>query len=149
MSAARRKEKRMSVLNGLEPKSVFKFFEDISAIPRGSGNTKAVSDYLAEFARTRGLEHYQDELNNIIIIAPATEGYENAEPVIIQGHMDMVCEKAPDCTKDMEKEGLDLAVEGDVVFARGTTRARTTALPWRWRWRCWIQRSCRIRAWRP
>ena len=51
MSAARRKEKRMSVLNGLEPKSVFKFFEDISAIPRGSGNTKAVSDYLAEFAR--------------------------------------------------------------------------------------------------
>lgn len=121
MSAARRKEKRMSVLNGLEPKSVFKFFEDISAIPRGSGNTKAVSDYLAEFARVRGLEHYQDELNNIIIIAPATEGYENAEPVIIQGHMDMVCEKAPDCAKDMEKEGLDLAVEGDVVFARGTT----------------------------
>lgn len=121
MSAARRKEKRMSVLNGLEPKSVFKFFEDISAIPRGSGNTKAVSDYLAEFARTRGLEHYQDELNNIIIIAPATEGYENAEPVIIQGHMDMVCEKTPDCAKNMEKEGLDLAVEGDVVFARGTT----------------------------
>lgn len=111
----------MNVLKDIEPKSVFRFFEELSAIPRGSGNTKAVSDYLAGFAKERGLEYYQDELNNIIIIGPATPGYENSEPVIIQGHMDMVCEKAPGCTKDMEKEGLDLAVEGDTVFARGTT----------------------------
>ena len=111
----------MNVLTNLQPENVFRFFEEISAIPRGSRNTKAISDYLAAFAETRGLEHYQDALNNVIIIAPAAPGYENAEPVILQGHMDMVCEKAPDCAKDMEHEGLDLAVEGDCVYARGTT----------------------------
>lgn len=111
----------MKVLNGLEPAGVFRFFEELCAIPHGSRNTKAISDYLVAFAKERGLEHYQDELNNVIIIAPATAGYENSKPVIIQGHMDMVCEKAPDCTKDMACEGLDLAVEGDNVFAKGTT----------------------------
>ena len=111
----------MAVLDHLEPKGVFKFFEDICAIPHGSGNTKAISDYLVAFAKQRGLEHYQDEVNNVVIIGPATPGYEQAESVIIQGHMDMVCEQAADCTKDMNTEGLDLAVEGDKVFARGTT----------------------------
>lgn len=90
-------------------------------MPHGSGNTKQVSDWIVSFARERGLEHYQDALNNVIIIKEAAPGYEKAEPVILQGHMDMVCEKAPDCGKDMEREGLDLAVEGDLVLARGTT----------------------------
>lgn len=111
----------MKILEGLEPKKVFEFFEEISAIPRGSGNTKAISDYLVRFAAERGLEHYQDELNNVIIIGEATTGYENAPAVIIQGHMDMVCQQAPDCDKDMEKEGLDLAVGEDYVYAKGTT----------------------------
>ncbi len=111
----------MAVLEHLEPKSVFSFFEQICAIPHGSGNTKAISDYLVRFAEARALEHYQDALNNVIIIKEAAPGYESAEPVILQGHMDMVCEKAPDCTKDMASEGLDLAVEGDTVYARGTT----------------------------
>ena len=111
----------MAVLSHLEPKNVFSYFEQLCAIPHGSGNTKAISDYLAAFARERGLEHYQDELNNIIIIKPATPGYENAPAVILQGHMDMVCDVAPGCTKDMTKEGLDLVVEGDVVRAEGTT----------------------------
>ncbi len=111
----------MAVLEHLEPENVFHFFEQMCAIPHGSGNTKAISDYLAEFARTRGLEHYQDDLNNVIIIKPATPGYENAPAVIIQGHMDMVCAQAPDCTKDMEKDGLDLFVDGDTVGAVGTT----------------------------
>ena len=111
----------MAILENLEPKKVFEFFEQLSAIPRGSYNTKAVSDYLADFARQRKLEYYQDELNNVIIIKEATEGYENAEAVIVQGHMDMVCQQAPDCTKDMEKEGLDLAVGEDYVYALGTT----------------------------
>lgn len=111
----------MRVLEKLEPKSVFGFFEELCAIPHGSRNTRAISDYLVRFAEERGLEHYQDELNNVIIIAPATPGYENAEPVIIQGHMDMVCEKAPECEKDMVREGLDLAIDGDCIFARGTT----------------------------
>ena len=111
----------MAILDNLEPKRVFKFFEEISAIPRGSYNTRAISDYLAAFAKERGLEHYQDELNNVIIIVPATAGYENAEAVIIQGHMDMVCQQAPDCTKDMEKEGLELAVGDGYIYAKGTT----------------------------
>lgn len=111
----------MAVLDHLEPKRVFAFFEEMCAIPHGSGNTKAVSDWLVAFARRRGLEFHQDRLNNVIIIKEATPGYESAEPVILQGHIDMVCEKAPDCAKDMDREGLDLAVEGDTVYAKGTT----------------------------
>ena len=111
----------MAVLNHLEPQRVFRFFEELCAIPHGSGNTKAVSDWLAEFARERGLRHQQDALNNIIIFKDASAGYEGAEPVILQGHMDMVCEKAPDCGKDMTREGLDLFVDGDTIGARGTT----------------------------
>lgn len=111
----------MAVLEHLEPQRVFSFFEQLCAYPHGSGNTKALSDYLAAFAKERGLEHYQDDLNNVIIIKEASAGYEQAPAVILQGHMDMVCEKAPDCTKNMALEGLDLAVEGDTVFAKGTT----------------------------
>ena len=111
----------MAILEHLEPRGVFRFFEELCAIPHGSSNTKAVSDWLMDFARERGLEAYQDGLNNVIIIKEATSGYESAEPVILQGHMDMVCEKAPGCAKDMAKEGLDLAVDGDAVYAEGTT----------------------------
>lgn len=111
----------MAILEHLEPRGVFRFFEELCAIPHGSSNTKAVSDWLMGFARERGLEAYQDGLNNVIIIKEATSGYESVEPVILQGHMDMVCEKAPGCAKDMEKEGLDLAVDGDAVYAEGTT----------------------------
>lgn len=111
----------MAVLGHLEPKSVFSFFEQLCAIPHGSYNTKMVSDWLVSFAKERGLEHYQDAAGNVIIIKEATPGYEAAEPVIFQGHMDMVCEKAPDCTKDMAVEGLDLAIDGDAIYAKGTT----------------------------
>ena len=111
----------MAVLEHLEPEKVFSFFEQLCAIPHGSRNTKQVSDWLAAFAEARGLEHYQDEVNNVIIIKEATPGYENAAPVIFQGHMDMVCEQAPGCAKDMAAEGLDLVLDGDFVRAEGTT----------------------------
>ena len=111
----------MAVLNHLEPQRVFRFFEELCAIPHGSGNTKAVSDWLVDFAKARGLRYVQDQLNNVVIFRDATPGYESAEPVILQGHMDMVCEKEPGCTKDMAAEGLDLVLEGDTVSARGTT----------------------------
>lgn len=111
----------MNVLAQLEPKSVFGFFEQMCAIPHGSGNTKAISDWCAAFARERNLEYHQDADNNIIIIKEATPGYEQAEPIILQGHLDMVCEKEPGCTKDMDKEGLDLEVDGDLIRAKGTT----------------------------
>lgn len=111
----------MAVLDQLEPKNVFRFFEQMCAIPHGSYNTKAVSDWCVAFAKERGLEHYQDEMNNVILIKEASAGYEEAQPVILQGHLDMVCEKAPGCEKDMAREGLDLAAEGDYIYAEGTT----------------------------
>ena len=111
----------MSVLENLEPNKVFKYFEEIAAIPHGSRNTKQISDYLVAFAEAHNLEHYQDNLNNVVIIQEASNGYENAEPVIIQGHMDMVCEKENGCNIDFEKDGLDLYIDDDFVKAKGTT----------------------------
>lgn len=105
----------------LEPRRVTGFFADICAIPHGSGNTKAISDYCAAFARERGLEYHQDELDNLIIIKPASPGYENSPAVIVQGHMDMVCEKAPGCAHDFTAGGLELDCDDNYIFARGTT----------------------------
>ena len=111
----------MGVLEGLEPRRVFRFFEALCAIPHGSRNCRAVSDWCVAFAKERGLESHQDQAGNVIIVKEASPGYEAAEPVILQGHLDMVCEKEPGCGKDMAKEGLDLFVEGGFVRARGTT----------------------------
>lgn len=111
----------MGVLDGLKPEKVFYYFEEIAKIPHGSDNTKMLSDWMVDFAKERGLEHYQDELNDVIIVKEGTPGYEKSEPVMLQGHMDMVCEKNQGCDKDMTKEGLDLVVEGDVIYAKDTT----------------------------
>lgn len=111
----------MSVLEGLEPERVFRYFEEISAIPRGSGNEKAISDYLVDFAASRELEVYRDAALNVIIRKPATAGYENSLPVMVQGHMDMVCEKNADTKHDFEKDPLKLYIDGDHIKARGTT----------------------------
>lgn len=105
----------------LESQRVFDYFEEICAIPHGSRNTKQISDYLAAFAGKHGLTCHQDDANNIVIIKEASAGYENAEPVILQGHMDMVCEKENGCEIDFEKDGLDLYIDGDFLRARGTT----------------------------
>lgn len=111
----------MSVLENLQPQKVFHFFEEICNIPHGSRNTKQISDYLVQFAKDRNLTCYQDELNNVIIKKDATAGYEASEPIIIQGHMDMVCEKENDCDIDFEKDGIRLMIDGDFVTADGTT----------------------------
>lgn len=111
----------MRALQNLEPKEVFYFFEEICKIPHGSGNTDRISRYLEEFARQRDLEHYRDELGNIIIIKEATPGYEKHEPVMLQGHMDMVAVKEPDCLLDMTKYGLRLFVDGDRLSAVDTS----------------------------
>lgn len=108
-------------LAGLNPASVFSYFEEICAIPHGSRNTKAISDYLVDFAKTRNLRYIQDEVNNVIIFQDGTCGYEDHEPVILQGHMDMVCEKDASCPLDMAVDGLDVTHDGISVFARGTT----------------------------
>ena len=111
----------MAVLNELEPKEVFRYFEEISAIPRGSSDTKRISDYLVKFANDRNLKVIQDEVNNVIIFQPGTPGYEESEPVILQGHMDMVCEKTADSDHDFEKDGLELYIEDGFLKAKNTT----------------------------
>ena len=111
----------MRVLSELEPKNVFSFFEDICNIPHPSYKEEKISNYLVDFAKERKLEYYQDSLNNVIIIKEASKGYEDAAPIILQGHMDMVCEKTPDCDKNMDEDGLDLEVNGDFISAKGTT----------------------------
>ncbi len=108
-------------LAGLQPAKVFEFFEEICGIPHGSKNTKLISDYLVSFAKERNLNYIQDEANNVIIFQPGTCGMEDHEPVILQGHMDMVCEKDASCPIDMATEGLDIAHNDYCVFARGTT----------------------------
>lgn len=108
-------------LAGIEPASVFGFFEEICSIPHGSRNEKAISDYLVQFAKDRNLRYIQDEVHNVIIFQEGTCGYEDHEPVILQGHMDMVCEKDASCPIDMAVEGLDVTHDGRCVFAKGTT----------------------------
>ena len=108
-------------LAGLEPAAVLGYFEELCAIPHGSGNTKMISDHLVEFAKKNGLRYIQDSLNNVILFGEASEGYEDHEPVIIQGHMDMVCEKDADCPIDMATQGLDVTHDGEWIFAKGTT----------------------------
>lgn len=108
-------------LAGLAPANVFAYFEKLCSIPHGSRNTKAISDYLVSFAKEQGLRYVQDESNNVILFQEGTAGYENHAPVILQGHMDMVCEKDENCGLDMTVDGLDVTHDGQCVFANGTT----------------------------
>lgn len=111
----------MRVLEGLAPERVFYYFEEICKIPHGSGNVEQISNYLMDFAEKRGLCAVQDALKNVIIVKPATSGYEEEPAVILQGHMDMVAVKKPDCPIDMAVEGLRLKVDGDKIYAEGTS----------------------------
>ena len=107
--------------NELEPKIVFQYFKEVSNIPHGSGNTEEISKYLMDFAKEHNLKAIYDSGRNIIIFKDATKGFENSGPIILQGHMDMVCDKVPDCTIDMSKEGLTLCTDGEYLWADGTT----------------------------
>ncbi len=108
-------------LAGLQPEAVFRYFEEICAIPHGSGNTKKISDYLVSFAKEQGVRYIQDELNNVILFGEGTCGYEDHPPVVLQGHMDMVCEKDADCSINMDTDGLDIACDNTCIYAKGTT----------------------------
>lgn len=109
------------VLEGLSPEKVFAFFEEICSIPHGSYHVDAISDYLVEFAKERGLFVVQDKEKNVLIKKPASVGMEQAPAVILQGHMDMVCEKEPDVDFNFLTDGLRLRVQGDDITAEGTT----------------------------
>lgn len=108
-------------LENMEPVEVFQYFEEISSIPRGSGNEKRISDYLVSFAKEHKLEVIQDKALNVIIKKPGSKGYEESPGVIIQGHMDMVCEKRPDVTHDFMTDPIKLKIVEDMIYADGTT----------------------------
>lgn len=111
----------MGILSNLEPKPVFHYFEEICAIPHGSSNTKAISDYCVEFAKAHSLRYIQDNSDNVIIFKDGTAGYEQSAPVVLQGHLDMVCEKDSDCNIDFSKDGLTLQLQDNTITANGTT----------------------------
>ena len=111
----------MSALTGLEPASVFHYFEEICGIPHTSHHEKALSDYCVQFAKAHGLACRQDEMGNLLIKAPATPGYEKEPGLILQGHLDMVGDKTADCPLDLEKDAIHPVVDGGYVCAEGTT----------------------------
>lgn len=112
---------KMAVLSNLEPKKVFYYFEEITKIPHGSGNVDQISDFLVDFAKAHKLFYIQDAMKNVIIVKEATPGYENEPVVILQGHMDMVAVQTPECTMDMKTEGLKIDIDGDNIYAEGTS----------------------------
>ena len=109
------------ILSGLEPEAVFRHFEELAAIPHGSGNEQGVSELCADFAKAHGLRYIRDEANNVIIFKDGTAGYEDRPPVILQGHLDMVCAPREGSGIDMAVTPLDLFVEGDLIGARDTS----------------------------
>ncbi len=105
----------------LSPKDVFKYFSEMSRIPRGSGNMKGIADYVENFAKENSLRSYRDAANNVVVYKNATAGYENSPSIILQGHLDIVCQKEADRDIDFERDGLDIYFDGEYVRARGTT----------------------------
>lgn len=111
----------MSKLENLTPQRVFHYFEEISSIHRGSGDRDAISQYCIDFANSHNLEYFTDNEKNVVIYKDGTKGYENAEHIILQGHLDMVCQKTEECTIDFLNDGLDIYIDGDFIKANGTT----------------------------
>lgn len=111
----------MSKLEILKHEGVFRYFEELSSIHRGSGDMEAISQYCIDFAKVHGFKYYTDSEKNVVIYKDGTLGLENAKPVILQGHLDIVCQKTADCKIDFLKDGLDIYVDGDYIKARGTT----------------------------
>ena len=103
------------------PQQVFRYFTEIAAIPHGSGNTEGIRQWCLKTAAALGIEAAADSEGNVIMHAPAAEGYASHPGVILQGHLDMVCAKLPDCPKNMALEGLDLVWSADTLTANGTT----------------------------
>ena len=109
------------VINGYQPKRAFEIFEDLCAIPHGSGNEQGIAEYIERFAAERGLVASRDETGNVFIRKNATAGYENKAAILLQGHMDMVCEKNADSNHDFLRDGLKLSVKDGYLWADGTT----------------------------
>jgi dipeptidase D len=111
----------MTVLETLQPREVFAFFETLASMPRGSGNEKRVSDWIVSFARERGLDAVQDAMYCVLVRKPGQLGLEDAPPLILHGHMDMVCEKDEGVVIDFENDPITLLLKGDYITADGTS----------------------------
>ncbi len=109
------------VTKGLEPADALRYFEEISAIPRASQDEAAIANYICEFAKEHGLEYHRDDANNVIVRKPASKGCEDVEPLMLQGHTDMVCVKLPDCDHDFTKDPIELEIKDGWLTAKGTT----------------------------
>ena len=103
------------------PNNIAYYFWKISQIPRQSGHEEKISNFLVDFAKKQNLSYIQDKVGNVIIYKSATPGYENLSPVILQGHMDMVCEKVPTSTHNFSTDPLELIIKEDFLMAKGTT----------------------------
>ena len=110
----------MGSLSNLEPKRVFEIFEDICSIPHPSGNMTKIADYLCDFAERNKLRYIREDCGNVIIFVPASEGYESSNIVMLQGHLDMVCEKSADSKHNFETDSLPINVMEDMIFSRNT-----------------------------
>ena len=109
------------IIKGRKPEAFFRFFEEISAVPRESYHEEKIADYLVQFAKERGLEYYRDEARNVLIKKPATKGQEHRPVILFQAHTDMVCEREFGVEHDFQNDPLDLYVEGNLLRARGTS----------------------------
>lgn len=107
------------ILDGLKPERVMKYFEELCAIPHGSGNTDKIAQYCMDFAAAHKLEAYRDASNNVIIKKPASS--RSTKTVMLQGHLDMVCAKEADCDIDFSRDGLKLVTDGKYILADKTT----------------------------
>ena len=109
----------IEIVKNLEPKSVFEYFARISDIPRGSGNTDKIVEYLVNFAIDNNLKYKKDDYNNVIIIKESKNKTKTS--IALQAHIDMVCVKNDQSKKDMKKEGIDFVLDRDFLRANGTT----------------------------
>ncbi len=120
------------LLSDREPKQALRYFEEISQIPRGSGNEQAISQYLLDFSKEHGLEAYRDQALNVYVTKPGSKGCENLPPLMLQGHMDMVCEKNRGVEHDFTKDPIKLVVEGNILRADGTTLGADNGVALAW-----------------
>ena len=110
-----------NAIEGLKPAPLWKYFAEISKIPRGSKNEKRISAYIVETAKKLGLEAKQDKFMNVVVRKPASPGKENAKKLCLQGHLDMVCEKNKETVHDFEKDPISIVRKGNLLMADGTT----------------------------
>lgn len=111
----------MKDINTLLENRTFYYFDKLTKIPRCSFEEEKIRDYLIKFAKEHNLEYKTDDIGNVVIIKEATKGYEDVDSIILQGHMDMVCEKTPECTIDFSKDAIKYEIDGDFIIARETT----------------------------